>query len=259
MVLSKRQTGPLSQLPRLAIAPDQHDKAYVVLSSEQYHYLQRVRRLRPGDLFLVFDGTGCQWLARLAPQRSPIELMVASEFSEVPVSIHMGLAVIKGTDFESTLRSLTELGVQSITPLLTERTQIEPGAGKLERWQKIAREAAEQCERLQWPHIHAPQPWPIWLQQVHSHNLIMTIARVKTPHLWQILQRHPDLESIAVAVGPEGGWTDSEINQGLDHQAQLATLGPRILRAVTAPIVVASLITAAVETQASRLHQSNSF
>lgn len=242
MVLSKRQNGHLTQLPRLAIDPKQRQADYVLLSSDHYHYLERVRRLRVGDPFIIFDGSGHQWLARLAPERSPIEDCLPGTVIELPVSVHMGLAVLKGSGYEDTLRSLTELGVHEITPLLTQYTQVDPGTGKQGRWHKIALEAAEQCERLYWPQIQSPQLWLSWLQSLRVDRVIMCVTRLQVPHLGSVLQQDPTLTSLAVAVGPEGGWSPDEIQQGLDHQVQLVTLGSRILRATTAPIVAASLI-----------------
>lgn len=96
MVLSER-THDLSSLPRLAIDPAQRDAGGVLrLTGPQEHYLQRVRRLKPGDPFLVLDGSGKLWLAHWQPQGSQVMGEVEALPRELPVYLHLGLAVVKG-------------------------------------------------------------------------------------------------------------------------------------------------------------------
>ncbi len=251
MVLSERAQSqlaqPLTQLPRIAIDPQQRHGNQVELTSPQRRYLERVRRLRDQDPFLVFDGSGHQWLVRLGSSVAVIEQRVGSTTLELPLYTHLGLAVVKGGGFDETIRSLTELGIHELTPLLTARTQVDPKPTKITRWQTIAREAAEQCERSRWPQINPPQSWAAWLAGAQG-MVCMAVARIDGPHFWHVLQ-DPSLSSIALAIGPEGGWTEAERRQGQEGRIQEVSLGSRILRAVTAPIAAASLIAASVDTR----------
>jgi len=259
MVLSER-THDLSALPRLAIDPAQRDPSGVLhLTGLQQHYLQRVRRLRPGDLFLVLDGSGKLWAARWQAQGSRVVGEVEVLPRELPVSLHLGLAVVKGQGFDEVLRQVTELGAARITPLLTERTVLEPGSGRQERWQKIVREAAEQCERLRWPQVDPPTPWTSWLAELQAVRATRTesfwwgiaVARHKAPPLVQALPKLRD-PVLAIAIGPEGGWTVAERRQAEEYGGVSVSLGPTILRATTAAVVATSQIAATYSFRATR-------
>lgn len=245
MVLSER-THDLSSLPRLAIDPAQRDPAGGLhLTGPQRHYLQRVRRLKPGDPFLVLDGSGKLWLAHWQPQGSQIAGEVETLPRELPVYLHLGLAVVKGPGFDEVFRQVTELGAARITPLLTERTVVEPGSGRQERWQKIVQEAAEQCERLRWPQVDPPTPWTSWLAELRADWWGIAVARENVPLLVQALPKlgMPQKELVlAMAIGPEGGWTVAERRQAEEHGGVPVSLGPTILRATTAAVVAASQI-----------------
>ncbi|MCF2970513.1 16S rRNA (uracil(1498)-N(3))-methyltransferase [Synechococcus sp. Nb3U1] len=249
MVLSER-THDLSALPRLAIAPEQRDPAgNLNLTGSQQHYLQRVRRLKLGDPFLVFDGSGILWLAHWQPQGSRIAGWVETRPRELPIHIHLGLAVVKGPSFDEVFRQVTELGVAQITPLLTERTVLEPGSGRQERWQKIVQEAAEQCERLRWPQIDSPTAWTDWVRELRANWWGVTVARQEAPFLLQALPKSvvaaDPVFQVAIAVGPEGGWTAAELRQAQAREGVPVSLGATILRATTAAVVATSQIAAA--------------
>ncbi|MEN9201591.1 MAG: 16S rRNA (uracil(1498)-N(3))-methyltransferase [Thermostichus sp. DG_1_6_bins_120] len=250
MVLSER-THDLSGLPRLVIAPKQRDeRGNLYLSSPQQHYLQRVRRLKVGDPFLVLDGSGGLWMAHWQPQGSRVVAWVETRPRELPVHVHLGLAVVKGPSFDEVLRQVTELGVAQITPLLTERTVVEPGLGRQERWQKIVQEAVEQCERLRWPQIDPPTAWGDWVRALKVNWWGMAVARQEVPLLMQVLPKPPvggdrdPVYRVAIAIGPEGGWTTAEIAQARAQGGVPVSLGSTILRATTAAVVAAGLIAA---------------
>jgi 16S rRNA (uracil1498-N3)-methyltransferase len=243
VVLSER-TRSLSSLPRLAIDPAQRDPTGgIYLTSPQRHYLQRVHRLRGGDPFLVLDGSGKLWLAHWQPQKCQIVAEVEAPPRELPVYLHLGLAVVKGPGFDEVFRQVTELGVARITPLLTERTVVEPGSGRQERWQKIVREATEQCERLHWPQIDLPTSWSRWLAELKANWWGIAVARQNAPPLLQVL---PPLRGavVALAIGPEGGWTETELRQAEAHGGVPVSLGPTILRSTTAAVAAASQVAA---------------
>ncbi len=250
MVLPERPDG-LKQLPRLGIQPEQWGLIGVRLRPEQRHYLERVRRLQPGDPFLVFDGSGGLWQLLWQMGECPVDQELQPLSRELGVDLHLGLAMIKGGGLDEVIRQVTELGVGQISPLVTERTLMQPGGAKQQRWQKIAWEAAEQSERLRWPQIHPPLDWSAWLGQRQEREvLIMAVARAEGPHLLSVLRDLPQAtERIAIAVGPEGGWTATEIQQGQAAGAQVIGLGPRVLRAATAPILVAGLVAAVWEAE----------
>ncbi|MBD2727962.1 16S rRNA (uracil(1498)-N(3))-methyltransferase [Nostoc sp. FACHB-892] len=256
----------MSQLQRIAIAPSQLQQGQILLTKEQQHYLGRVLRLREGDRFIAMDGKGKWWLSQLAGEQAQVLEALLVE-TELPVSITLMIALPKGNGFDEVVRCCTELGVTCIAPVLSDRTLLHPSPQKLERWRRIAAEAAEQSERSFVPTILEPVTFNMGLSLVTSHTLregeapmsfvnsqqYICEARGEFPHLKDCLQykgqRTNDIgqETIVIVTGPEGGWTTQEIENAIAFGFQPVSLGRRILRAVTAPVVALSLITASCE------------
>jgi 16S rRNA (uracil1498-N3)-methyltransferase len=241
----------MSQLQRIAIAPSQFQQGQILLTKEQQHYLGRVLRLHEGDRFIAMDGKGKWWLAQLAGEQAQVLEALLVE-TELPVSITLMVALPKGNGFDEVVRCCTELGVTCITPVLSDRTLLHPSPQKLERWRRIATEAAEQSERSFVPTILEPVAFNTSLSFANSQQYIC-VARGEFPHLKDCLQPKGQMtndkgqETIVIATGPEGGWTTQEIENAIAFGFQPVSLGRRILRAVTAPVVALSLITAACE------------
>jgi 16S rRNA (uracil1498-N3)-methyltransferase len=230
-------------LQRVVITESQRQSSTVDLTSEQQHYLQRVLRLKRGDRFIALDGKGQTWIAVLnSDQATLIESIQAS--SELSISVTLLLALPK-TGFDDVVRQVTELGVSCIVPVISDRTLLNPSGNKLDRWRRIAQEAAEQSERQIVPTILEPMPFKAALELEAAARYICA-ARVSTQHLLNCELA----ESVIVAIGCEGGWTTQEIESAIAHHYQPVTLGKRILRAVTAPVTAVSLIAAMVESQA---------
>ncbi|MBD2254402.1 16S rRNA (uracil(1498)-N(3))-methyltransferase [Nostoc parmelioides] len=234
----------MSQLQRITIAPSQLQQEQVLLTTQQKHYLKRVLRLREGDRFIVMDGLGKWWLARLTEEQAQVleELAVKTE---LPVAITLMIALPKGSGFDEVVRSCTELGVACIAPVLSDRTLLNPSSQKLERWRRIASEAAEQSERAFVPTILEPVAFSDAVNNVTATYRYICEARGEYVHLKNVLT---DISGeIVIAIGPEGGWTDRELEEATTLSFQPVSLGGRILRAVTAPLVALSLISAACE------------
>ncbi|MEM9566932.1 MAG: 16S rRNA (uracil(1498)-N(3))-methyltransferase [Cyanobacteria bacterium P01_E01_bin.34] len=240
----------LKHLPRLAfasgsIAASVERKEYSVpLTTAQRHYLERVRRLRLGDRFLAFDCSGRLWQATLSHAQAVIGAELEPLTRELPIRLELAIAVPKGSGFDSLVRQLTELGVSSIVPLTSERTISVPSANKLQRWRAIAVEAAEQCERVAIPEIAEPTRWQTWLQspQPKETTRFVAAARAGGPHLMTLLNRLTTGQGLSIAVGPEGGWTEAELTWADEAEVRSVGLGNRILRTVTAPLAIASLV-----------------
>ena len=238
----------MAQLQRLVITNSQIDQQQIFLTAEQQHYLNRVLRLRSGDQFIAMNGQGQGWLAALELDRAQI-LEPIHAHSELPISVTLVLALPKGNGFDDVVRQATELGVTCIAPVISDRTLLNPSANKLERWRRIAQEAAEQCERQIVPEILDPVSWNdrLLIQPSNSDTCrLICLARGNSPHLLDYLNQSV-FSSITLAIGPEGGWTDAEIAGAIAAGYQPISLGRRVLRAVTAPIVALSLVAGALE------------
>jgi 16S rRNA (uracil1498-N3)-methyltransferase len=263
----------LAELQRLAIAPAQLHGEQIGLTPEQQHYLSRVLRLRGGDRFIAMNGQGQWWLAELSQNAEQTWqaqiLQPLTVDTELPISTTLAVALPKGSGFDEVVRQATELGITCIAPVISDRTLLHPSPQKLERWRRIAQEAAEQSERQVVPTILEPAPLPLKLQQLLAATPEMVqpigyfcVTRQDAPHLLNCLQRdlgrdnqQPQraLSSMVIVTGPEGGWTEAEVEQAIAMGYQPVSLGQRIFRAVTAPLVALAVIAAFTEATPSPL------
>ncbi|MEG4484571.1 16S rRNA (uracil(1498)-N(3))-methyltransferase [Microcoleus sp. D2_18a_B4] len=256
----------MPQLQRLAITPPQICDRKIDLTREQQHYLNRVLRLQAGDRFIAMDGRGHWWLAVLEVRETGLFASIAEEIAvnrELPVEVTLMAALPKGNGFDEVVRQATELGVASIVPVTSDRTLLKPSDQKVDRWRRIAAEAAEQSERQIVPTILEPISFDVAVKDCGQKYRFICVARGDNRHLWDCLigSFAPPFVgavppcpppaggelSIVIAVGPEGGWTEGEVKRAIELGFEAVSLGSRILRAVTAPIVALSLVGAAFE------------
>ena len=158
------------------------------------------------------------------------------------------IALPKNKGFDEVIRNCTELGVNTIIPIITKRTLLKPSSHKIERWRKIVKEATEQSERQIVPIIMEPMSFSEALNNMDNtnKNCYICVARKKAKHLLTYLL--PEItNSVIIATGCEGGWTEEEIDQAEDLGFIPVNLGSRVLRAVTAPLVALSLVGAVAE------------
>jgi 16S rRNA (uracil1498-N3)-methyltransferase len=244
-----------SQLQRIAIAPNQFNFPQIALTPEQQHYLTRVLRLHEGDRFIAMNacGDGQWWLSELHAQSSGAFDAIVQETidicTELSVPITLIAALPKGNGFDDVVRAATELGVTCILPTIGDRTLLQPSANKLDRWRRIATEAAEQSERQAIPEILEPIAFSTAVAAAAAAETrnYLCVTRRDAPHLLTLTRCVQDDWPIAIATGPEGGWTEAEIDAALAAGFQPVSLGRRIFRAVTAPIVALSMIAGSVE------------
>lgn len=235
---------------RLVVAPEQIHQTRLRLTEAQQHYLTRVLRLGSGDRFIAMDGQGHSWLAVLERSESAVVgnlLEPLTVASELPIAVTLVAALPKGSGFDDVVRQATELGVTEIIPVLSDRTLLQPSPQKVERWRRIAQEAAEQSERQMVPTITEPIAFKQHLQTLNpSAGLnLLAVTRWEAPHLLTVLQS--PFSTLTVAIGPEGGWTDAEVSAAISAGYQPISLGARILRSVTAPLVALAIVAAHVE------------
>jgi 16S rRNA (uracil1498-N3)-methyltransferase len=245
---------PLAQLQRLFVTPTQCLDETIHLTPDQHHYLTRVLRLEPDSQFIAIPGTGVWWLTQLKSNTKEAKILeTLTSKTELSGTLTLLAAPSKGQGFDDVVRMTTELGVSRIIPLITQRTIMQPSSQRIERWQRIAQEAAEQAHRLVIPAISDPVSFSDalqWLQQpgqVNSPNLIGIIEPTTFPllQLPSLATQH----SAIVLIGPEGGWTIEEQEMAIAIGCQPFSLGQRVLRAVTAAVTSIGLLSAYFETQ----------
>lgn len=230
-------------MQRIVVDAEQIEGDRLRLTPEQQHYLQRVLRLRSGDRFFALNGQGHLWFATLTTATTA-QLSEAQTPADAAVRPrpHITLAAsLPKQGFDEVVRQVTELGVDAIVPIISDRTVLRPSPNKLKRWQKIAAEAGEQSERLLVPNISDPVAWSTWITRESQSVRYLCVARQRIPHLLTYaIAACPD--EIEIAVGPEGGWTESEIAAAIAHGYHPVNLGPFILRAVTAAVTALALL-----------------
>jgi len=226
----------------------------VRFTREQAHQLCHVLRLKPGDAVVVLDNTGAEYDVTLtaATGKEATGRITAKRLAngEPKTQITVFQSLLARDKFEWVLQKATEVGVARIIPVQTQRSiarakQID--AKKLTRWRRILTEAAEQSHRGRIPEIQEPLAWDKTLSQLNDFDRALIAATSgKTHSLKEALRTggHPP-SSIALLIGPEGGFTPDEVHQARDHGAAPVGLGPRILRTETAAIVTTALILSA--------------
>ncbi len=236
----------MSQLQRIAIAPTQFQEQQIILTAQQLHYLCRVLRLGDGDRFIAMDGMGKWWLAQLDGEKARVLEALVVE-TELGAAITLMVALPKGNAFDDIVRISTELGVTCIAPVLSDRTLLKPSSQKLERWRRITQEAAEQSERALIPTVLEPVAFSEAMTASNATHRFICEGRGNYPHLKDMISGLSAHSEVTIATGPEGGWTESELEQAIGIGFQGVSLGRRILRAVTAPIVALSLLSVICE------------
>jgi 16S rRNA (uracil1498-N3)-methyltransferase len=234
----------LAELQHLVIAPKQLDDDRIPLTREQQHYLNRVLRLQVGDRFVAMDGQGQAWLVQLVQADTAQILESVAMQTELPVAVTLIAALPKGNGFDEVVRQSTELGVACIVPVISDRTLLKPSAQKVDRWRKIAQEAAEQSERQIVPQVFEPVSFRDRLIS-NPVTRYIGVTRHSAPHLLNCLSS--DSPAIELAIGCEGGWTEAEVAAAIAVGFQPVSLGKRIFRAVTAPIVALAIVAALYE------------
>jgi len=231
------------QYQRFVIDVQQQQGKIIHLNAAQTHYLRHVLRLAVGDRAVAMTGKGTAWLVQLTADKAEIIAPIEVQ-TELPVNVTLLVSLPK-PGIDEVVRCCTEIGVTTIIPILSQRTLLKPSVNKLTRWQRIAQEAAEQSERAIVPTICEPIPLSAALSNYSStstHCYFCT-ARYDVPLLSTVLSGQLAFgDSVVMATGCEGGWTESEILEAQEAQFQLVSLGRRILRAVTAPITAMSLV-----------------
>ena len=217
------------------------ENGLIVLTPEQSHYLKKVVRLKSHDRFIALNGQGQAWLAEIIDNSAHL-LEAINETSELPVQVNLMVAIPKN-GFDDIVRAATELGVYRIIPLLTERGLVNPSPQKIDRWRKIAREAVEQSERQIIPIIEEPQPFLAILNRGANPGTTCYIG-VTRRTVDPLLSQLQTSTEITIAIGPEGGWTEAEIEQAIAADFLPVSLGKRILRTITAPLVALAIINA---------------
>ncbi len=207
--------------------------------------IRSVLRLRAGERVLVLDNSGDEMevlLNGVAKSSVTGEVVAKRPSANEPAAqVTLCLALLKRDNFEWVLQKGTEIGVSRFVPLLTEHavvTAVKPN--KQARWQRILTEAAEQCRRGRIPQLAPPMKLTAAFESVAADRLLLPWVAAPGKTIAASLAESA-MHSVALFVGPEGGWSNAEVQIAQAHGAEPVTLGRRTLRAETAAVVAATL------------------
>lgn len=217
------------------------------LRGDLAHRIARVLRLPRAALVDVFDGSGRLWPATLDDVRpAAVRLTLGTpSWRAAPPTTELLAALIRPSRFEWLVEKATELGATAIRPMICARSAVRPaeiGAARLDRWRRIAIEAAEQCGRATVPEIAQPAQFSQVLAGA-AGRLFLAAEPDHGPAVSLGIAAH-DIEQTAVSVlvGPEGGFTAEEVAAAIAAGATPVSLGPSVLRAETAALAALSVI-----------------
>lgn len=213
----------------------------LTVSGEEFHHAARVVRVREGEEIELFDGRGHGAKGRVVridrdTLAIAIDALLPSD-RESPLRLELAMSIIQLEKFELVLQKATELGVHAITPVVTDRIELraERYRGKAERWEKIVFEAVKQSGRTAVPKLNAPAEFD---EVIARDGVRILFDADREPR-----QLVPT-DAATLLIGPEGGWSERELELAVSRGATFQRLGPRRLRAETAAIVGVSLISA---------------
>jgi 16S rRNA (uracil1498-N3)-methyltransferase len=231
-------------------APSASDKSSTVtLASDEAHHLRHVLRLGVGADISVFDGRGREWTGRVVapPKAREVTVELVAEIAPVaepPVRVTLGIGMLKGDQMDVVMRDATMLGVAEVVPVASEHVSVPARAWRnasvVERWQRIAVASAKQCGRAVVPVVTPVRPFETVLNGMNVEKCLMCVepAALESRSIELSALARP-LTALGL-VGPEGGWSSAEIDLATRRGAKLLNLGPRTIRAETAPTVFLS-------------------
>jgi len=227
------------RIPRLLVAGPL-EAGERELDADAAHYLVSVLRRRQGDAVRVFDGAGWSADGRVVEaQRKRCVLALDAPFTEdleSPLSVELGLALLRGERMDVALQKACELGVAKVTPLWTERTEVRLDekrlANRMRHWGEVLRHATRQSGRSVVPELSAPVQFGDMLD-ARGDRIGFVMDPTGEPEGSEV----GTPTSVVLLTGPEGGFSDAEVTRAAAAGWQRLRLGPRILRAETAPIV----------------------
>jgi 16S rRNA (uracil1498-N3)-methyltransferase len=225
------------------------------IDAEDRHHLIKVMRMGVGDEIICVDLEGKSAICKIAEITD--EQVVADvvqwkdEHSELPITITIASGLPKGDKLEWIIQKGTELGAHKFLPFSAKRSIVKwddkKAAKKIERWQKIAKEAAEQCHRSYLPEVEHPVSFKGLLEkaQFYHHKLVAFEEESRSGEVSTFsstLRKMQRGETLLIVFGPEGGLSEEEVHALKENGFALCGLGPRILRTETAPMYALAAI-----------------
>ena len=222
------------------ISPDNISKNCFTLDAEETHHVLNVLRLQVDDEIWLLDGVGIAYRGIIKNNGQEVSGEIIAEspgFSEPKVKMRLAVGLIKKDRFEWLLEKAVECGALSITPLLLDRCLKK--TLNLERSQKIVRTAAKQCGRSRFPKLNEPTSLDNYLNDKSDLTVCLQSEGETSLTTWQ---REKSPNKVSVLIGPEGDFSENEMNIIRDNNINIVSLGNRRLRTETAAITALNII-----------------
>jgi 16S rRNA (uracil1498-N3)-methyltransferase len=239
-------------MQRFFVSLNQIDGVQVTFDVEQSAQISRVLRMNPGDSIVALDNKGWEYLVTLISVH--IKLVVGRIDSrsykgdEDPIFFSLFISMLKKEAFEWMLQKTTELGVSRIIPIKFQRTDIigDEWSQKQKRWNRIIKEASEQCERIIMPVLELPLSFKEAMHGIPSgETIIVPWERATGLSLIEHIHSVSDTDNsrrMNIFIGPAGGIEENEIELARQADATIVSLGKRILRSETAAVVATAIV-----------------
>ena len=213
----------------------------VVLSTDESKHISKVLRIRPGEKIEVCDGAGRAYVSNVLSVESQVEVGIISEIdnNEPLKKVVLFQSLSKGTKMDLVIQKAVELGVSEIVPVETEFSvvKVKEESSKIIRWNRIAIEAVKQCKRSVVPKVYEPVKFSKAIEMMKGYDLSVIAYECDRENTYESLFKD-EINSVGIMIGPEGGFSPSEIEIAKNDGVKTITLGKRILRTETAAIAL---------------------
>ncbi len=224
----------------------------IVMDGDEHHHLSRVARIRLGETVRLFDGGGLACLARVesvGPERTTLTVLHHENGEDGRIFLTLALGIMSSKKMEFVLQKGAELGISEFIPLETGRSlraQRGRSSSRIERWERIAREAVKQSKGTIIPAVLTPSSLPRFFEESRDARKFLMSERGGRPFK-DFLRKDPGAENglpvrVLLAVGPEGGWTEGEEGDFRSHGFETVSLGRRMLKTETAALAAAAMV-----------------
>ena len=233
------------------VPPPQIFTDTVTITDSEQHHLRNVLRLTPGATIRIIDGQGNVYIAEVldaGTNRGASEARILShEFhARVSPSLTLFQGLPKNDKMELILQKTTEIGVTQIVPIHSAHALQNPSQNRYERWHRVVISATKQCKRAWLPELCKPQTFEASLAQLENFSRCLILnpqieQESRPQYIKTVLRQVSQPTSIALFVGPEGGFSKQEITAAIESGCMPVTLGTNILRTETAAIVAVAV------------------
>lgn len=223
------------------------DKGYLYITDKEYKHLTKVMRKKLGDIISVNEYK--TEIIEITEDKVTCKIIEKNVKQEYKLNITLFQGLPKSDKLEYIIQKTVEIGIDKIIPVITQNTVVKLDDkkinSKLERWNKIAYEASKQCGRTNIPEIKEPMNLRNIASEIEEYDLVLLAYENAEIHLKHVLanSNKENIKSMAIIVGPEGGFAETEVNMLLEKEnVKSISLGKNILRTETAPLVLLSNI-----------------